>query len=79
MVQSPQHQILRTIIWIKDVITPIAEENKKLKEDLHTAYQKIKELNSLVLDLTTKNKNKMKETKDWVTNEVEHISATVPL
>ena len=27
---------------LKEVYTPIAEENKKLKEDLHTVYQKFK-------------------------------------
>lgn len=31
----------------------------------------------LVVDLTTKNKNKMKETEDWFPNEVEHINTTV--
>ena len=38
-----QQQITSEIAEIiNDVITPIAEENKKLKEDLHTAYQKLK-------------------------------------
>ena len=31
----------------------------------------------LIVDLTTKNKNKMKETGDWFTNEVKHINTTV--
>ena len=31
----------------------------------------------LIVDLTTKNKNKMKETGDWFTNEVKLINTTV--
>ena len=31
----------------------------------------------LIVDLTTKNKNKMKGTGDWFTNEVDHINTTV--
>ena len=31
----------------------------------------------LIVDLTTKNKNKMKETGDSFTNEVKHINTTV--
>ena len=42
---------------IKDIITPIAEENKVLREDLLKAIKRIDELNTLILDLITKNKN----------------------
>ena len=42
---------------IKNIITPIAEENKILREDLLKAIKRIDELNTLILDLTTKNKN----------------------
>ena len=50
---------------------------QKTKRRPSHCISKIQELKSLVLDLTTKNKNKMKENKDWVTNKVEHILVTV--
>ena len=42
---------------IKNIITPIAEENKILREDLLKAIERIDGLNTLILDFTTKNKN----------------------
>ena len=55
---------------------PLLLKQKTKRRPSH-CISKIQELKSLVIDLTTKNKNKMKENKDWVTNEVEHILVTV--
>lgn len=44
-----QQQITSEITEIlKEAITTIAEENKKLKEDFHTVYQQFKNLNPWV-------------------------------
>ena len=50
---------------------------KKIKRKPSHCISTIQELKSLGLALTTKNKKKIKENKDWVTNEVEHIDVTV--
>ena len=56
--QEEQKKITTEITDItKNIITPVAEENKILREDLLKGIKKIDELNTLILDLTTKNKN----------------------
>ena len=56
--QEEQKKITTEITDItKNIITPIAEENKILREDLLKGIKRIDELNTLILDLTTKNKN----------------------
>ena len=62
---------------IKKIITPIAEENKNLREDLQTAKKRIDELNTLILDLTTKNENKITENKILITNKIDEINNQV--
>ena len=39
---------------IKQIITVIAEENKKLKNDLETVHKRIDDLKSLVIDMSTR-------------------------
>ena len=56
--QEEQKKITTEITDItKNIITPIAEENKILREDLLKGIKRIDELNTLILDLATKNKN----------------------
>ena len=56
--QEEQKKITTEITDItKNIITPVAEENKILREDLLKGIKRIDELNTLILDLTTKNKN----------------------
>ena len=59
---------------IKNIITSIAEESKSLWKDLQTANKKIDELNTLIFDLTTKNKNKITENKILITNKIDDIN-----
>ena len=56
--QEEQKKITTEITDItKNIITPVAEENKILREDLLKGIKRIDELNTLILDLATKNKN----------------------
>ena len=56
--QEEQKKITTEITDItKNIITPVAEENKILREELLKRIKRIDELNTLILDLTTKNKN----------------------
>ena len=48
---------------IRNLITPLAEENKQLKEDLNDPHRKIEESECLIFDSTTQYKNAIKETK----------------
>ena len=58
MYQEEQKEIRTEITdFIKNIITPIAEENTNLRKDLQTTSKRIDELNTLILDLTTKNKS----------------------
>ena len=43
---------------IKQIITVIAEENKKLKNDLETVHKRIDDLKSLVIDMSTRKEKK---------------------
>ena len=62
--QEEQKEITTDITdVIKNIITPIAEENKILGKDLQTANKRIDELNTLILDLTTKTKTNLLRTK----------------
>ena len=49
---------------VEALIAPIASENTKLKEELNDANLKIEQLRSQILDITTQNRNKIKETKN---------------
>ena len=72
--QEKQKEITTEIIdLINNIITPIAEENTNLRKDLQTANKRIDELNTLILDLTTKNKNKITENKILITNNIDKI------
>ena len=62
---------------IKNIITPIAEQNTNLRKDLQTTNKRIDELNTLILDLTTKNKNKITENKIVITNKIDEINNQV--
>ena len=58
MYQKEQKEITTEITdLIKNIITPIAEENTNLRKDLQTTSKRIDELNTFILDLTTKNKS----------------------
>ena len=48
-----------------------------MRKDLQTANKRIDELNTLILDLTTNNKNKITETKILITNNIDKINNTV--
>ena len=73
--QEEQKEITTKITdIIKNIITPVAEENKILRKDLQTANKRIDELNTLILDLTTKNKKKITENKILITNKIDDIS-----
>ena len=77
--QEEQKEITTKITdLIKKIITPIAEEKTKLLKDLQqTANKRIDELNSLILDLTIKNKNKITESKILITNNIDKINNQV--
>ena len=47
----------------------MAKENINLWKDLQTANKRIDELNTLILDLTTKNKSKTTENKILITKK----------
>ena len=73
--QEEQKEITTDITdVIKNIITPIAEESKILGKGLQTAKKRIDELNTLILDLTTKNKNKITENKILITNKIDDIN-----
>ena len=75
--QEEQKEITTEIIdLIKNIITPIAEENTNLRKDLQTANKRIDELNTLILDLTTK-KNKITKNKIQITNNIDKINNPV--
>ena len=44
---------------IKQIITVIAEENKKLKNDLETVQKRIDDLKSLIIDMSTRKKKRI--------------------
>ena len=76
--QEEQKEITTEITdLIKNIITPIAEENTNLQKDLQTANKRTDELNTLILDLTTKNKNKITENKILITNKIDEINNQV--
>ena len=76
--QEEQKEITTEITdLIKNIITPIAEEKTKLLKDLQTANKRIHELNTLILDLTRKNKNKITENKILITNNIDKINNQV--
>ena len=76
--QEEQKEITNEITdLIKNIITPIAEENTNLQRDLQTANKRTDELNTLILDLTTKNKNKITENKILITNKIDEINSQV--
>ena len=73
--QEEQKEITTEITDImRNIITPIAEENTILRKDLQTAKKTIDELNTLILDLTTKNKNKITKNKILITNKINEIN-----
>ena len=45
-----------------------------MQKDLQTTNKRIDELNTLILDLTTKNKNKITENKILITNKIDDIN-----
>ena len=53
---------------IKNVITPIAEENTILRKNLQAENYRKDQINTLILDLTTKNKNEINEKKILIRN-----------
>ena len=59
---------------IKSIAIPIAEENKKLKDNLEITHKRINNLNSLILDMSTRNKNRLCEQKNWVDNKMDEIN-----
>ena len=73
--QEEQKEILTEIKdIIKNNITPIAEENTILWKNLQTPNKRIDELNTLILDLKTKNKNKITEKEILITKKIDKIN-----
>ena len=76
--QEEQKEITTKITdIIKKIITPIAEKKTKLLKDLQQASKRIDELNTLILDLTIKNKNRITENKILITNNIDKINNQV--
>ena len=76
--QEEQKQMTtKTKDSIKNAITPIAEWNTKLQKDLQTANKRVDELNTLIPDLTTKNKNKITENEILITNNLDKTNNQV--
>ena len=61
------------------LIAPIASENIKLKEELNDANLKIEELRRQILDITTQNRNKIKESKNLISGELETINSSIEM
>ena len=62
--QEDQKEITPEITDIvKNVITPIAEENTILRKNVQAENYRKDQINTLILDLTTKNKNEINEKK----------------
>ena len=59
---------------IKNIITAIAEQSTNVRKDLQTANRRVDQLNTLILDLTTNNKNKTTENKILITNNIHKIN-----
>ena len=59
------------------LIAPVASENIKLTEEFNDANLKIQQLRSQILDITTQNRNKIKETKNWILGELETINSSI--
>ena len=73
--QEEQKEITTKITdIIKKIITPIAEENTILRKDLQAVNKRIYELNTSVLDLTSKNNNKIIENKILITSKITEIN-----
>ena len=62
---------------IKNIVISIAEENKKLKDNLETTHKRINNLNSLILDMSTRNKNRLCDHKNWVDNKMDEINGSI--
>ena len=62
---------------IENLITLLKLENGKLKEALQNALDKIKLLNTQILDSTTLTKNNVKETKTALENKFEEINTNI--
>ena len=62
---------------IKSIAIPIAEENKKLKDNLETTHKRKDNLNSLILDMSTRNKNRLCDHKNWVDNKMDEINDSI--
>ena len=62
---------------VEALIAPIASENIKLKEELNDANLKIEQLRSQILGITTQNRNKIKESKNWTSSELETINNSI--
>lgn len=73
--QEEQKEITTKITdIIKKIITPIAEVNTILRKDLQAVNKRIYELNTSVLDLTSKNNNKIIENKILITSKITEIN-----
>ena len=62
---------------IENLIAPLKLENGKLKEALQNALDKIKLMNTQILDSTTLTKNNVKETKTALENKFEEINTNI--
>ena len=58
---------------LKNFITPLTKENAQLKLELEAANKRIENLNSLLLDMTNQNANKLKELNNWVSCKLEAV------
>ena len=50
-----------------------------MKEDLSDATLKAEQLRSQILDITTRNRNKIKESKNWISAELETINNSITM
>ena len=62
---------------IKSIAIPIVEENKKLNDNLETTHKRKDNLNSLILDMSTRNKNRLCDHKNWVDNKMDEINGSI--
>ena len=62
---------------VETLITPIRNKNIKLKEKLNDANLKFEQLRRQVLDITTQNGNKLKESKNWILGELGTINNSI--
>ena len=76
--QQEQEQITGELTnIINQLITPLQEESHQLRNELQEAHKQIEELKSFIQDNVVIMKNSNKESKRWVSTELEEMKTSI--